>query len=446
MTKNNYYVLDTSALLFDPFCLTYFSNNYVVITTSVIEELDKHKERIDEVGNNARSINRALYKFKEQGDLTTGVKDKKSGTTIMLLPEDLDDIPESLDRGKADNRILGVCFGLLRNKKIKLNQIHLVTNDLNFALKSEMYGIDSIEFKPAEKYQLTGYVGYREIIDGDLDISNLYELGKIDTPSLLNAIENEYFIFKNSSTKQSIRCVNRNNQLIKLDNIKYKCYGIKPLNNEQAFAMDLLLNPDIKLVTLTGTAGTGKTLLSVAAGLYQSLEKNKTYERLIISRSLVLLSGRDKLGFLKGTIRDKLDPYLLPLKDAVDQVMGESNNVFEYLTASLTDDRVNKSKPKIEIEPLIYIRGRSLRNAFFVIDESQNLTTSEIKTILSRAGENCKIVLLGDVTQVDNCYLNKESNGLAQTVEKFKGSKIAGHIYLREGLRSPLATEVANRL
>ena len=226
--------------------------------------------------------------------------------------------------------------------------------------------------------------------------------------------------------------------------------NFKPLNNEQKFAIDLLLDPKIKLVTLTGLAGSGKTLISVAAGLAQTLEHPQEYDRLVISRSLVLLSGKDKLGFLKGGVQEKLAPYLLPLKDAIDQLMPDSD-AFDYLTATNFNDpdsngSSSKSKPKIEIEPLQYIRGRSLRDVYFIIDESQNLTLNEVKTIVSRAGEGTKIILLGDLHQIDNPYISKSTNGLAQVIERFKDSKIAGHISLREGVRSALATEAAEKL
>ena len=447
MTKNHYYILDTSALLFDPSSLTYFKNNYVVIPAAVIEELDKHKERMDEVGSNARSVNRALYKLKDLGKLTIGVKDKDSSVTIILMDGDLEDIPASLDKSKADNRILGICFSIIKTKKIDNNKVHLITNDLNLGLKAQIYGIDSNEFKPEEKYQITDYIGYREIDDTDItSIDSIYANGKIIIPKKFNAIENEYFLIKNHISKQSVRCVHKDGFLHKINSDKQKCYNIKPLNNEQVYAMDLLLNPDIKIVSLTGLSGSGKTLISVAAGLAQCLEKSKNYDRLIISRSLVLLSGRDKLGFLKGSLREKLDPYMLPLKDAIDQVVGENSGAFEYLTATTFDNVQRSNKPKIEVEPLQYIRGRSLKNAFFIVDEAQNLTINEVKAITTRMGDNAKLILLGDTDQVDNPYLSRSTNGLSQVIEKFKGSKLAGHIYLKEGVRSQLSKEAAERL
>lgn len=447
--KNNYFILDTSALLFDPNSLTYFKDNYVHIPVSVIQELDKHKDRLDNVGQNARQVNRKLHDFKKLGKLSKGVKDPDSGVTVKLVPDGQDNIPNSLDKAQPDNRILGVCFDLLAKNKKLLNKVHLVTNDLNLGLKAEAFGIDNFEFQPENVYRSTNYVGHREVEEAeDLVINEMYKKDKYPCPERLKAINNEFFLIKNPSTKQSIRCIHREKFLYKLGK-EIKCYDLKPLNNEQFYALHLLLDPDIKLVTLTGTAGGGKTICAMAAALIQSIEKNSIYEKLMISRSLVLLSGKDKLGFLKGGLEDKLRPYVLPLRDALEQVLGDESGVnssWEYLTGTGTTLGNKPIKPKIEIEPLLYIRGRSLRNVIFICEESQNLTVGELKAIISRMGENSKIILLGDCEQVDSLYLSKHTNGLAQVVEKFKGSSIAGHITLEEGVRSELASQAAERL
>lgn len=447
--KNGHYVIDTSSLLFDPSALTYFSGGHVFIPVSVLQELDNHKDRFDEVGSNARTVNRILYDLKKLGDLNKGVKCPDSDVTVHIVPEVLEDIPDSLSKDSADNRILSVCITLSTDEELK-DKVHLVSNDFNLGLKAEAYGIKNFAFQPEGKYVKSEYKGYREIEEtNDLLIDDLYSKRGIVCPKWLKPHENEYFIVKNPVTRKSAMCVYQDKILKLIDN-KVTCMGITPLNSEQLFALDLLLNPQIKLVTLTGLAGSGKTLLSIAAGLAQCTGLEGEYDRMMISRSLVLLSGKDKLGFLKGGIKEKLEPYLLPLKDAIDQVMGEDNLAFEYLTGSINDgssDKVhNKKQPKIEIEPLQYIRGRSLRNVFFIIDEAQNLTLSEVKTIISRAGENAKIILLGDIRQIDNPYLNAYNNGIAQVIERFKDSKIAGHIALREGVRSDLATEAAEKL
>lgn len=418
----------------------------MVIPISVIQELDRHKDRDDQVGYNARSVNRKLYELKRKGDLSRGVLDEESGVTVKIIKEVVEDLPPSLDRNLADDRILSVCFTLKKSRKIA-NRVYLITNDLNLGLKATPYGIKSFEFEPKEKYVSSNYFGYRELEETEeLLIDKIYESGQLAFPKNLNAVENEFFLIKNSITNKSVRCIYREGKLVKLEK-ESRIRNIKELNNEQFYAMNLLMDPKIKLVTLTGVAGTGKTLLSIAAALDQTINSNPKYDRIVLSRSLVLMSGRDKLGFLKGSLREKLDPYLLPLKDAIDQVLGKESDSFDYLTATTVGlDESKKQKPKIEIEPLQYIRGRSLRNVIFIVDEAQNLTLSEIKTIVSRMGEGSKIILLGDVDQIDNPYVGRQTNGLTQLVEKFKGCKIAGHITLTRGVRSELASEAALRL
>lgn len=443
--KKNYYVLDTSSLLFDPASLTHFSGHNVIIPVSVLQELDKHKDRLDEVGSNARTVNRKLYELKKFGNLYDGVEEPDSKVFIKIAQEVITDVPHSLDASENDNKILSVCLTLSKIKNRK-NRIYLVTNDLNLGLKSEAYEIKSLEFKPEEKYKKTEYCGYREVEEADdLIINDLYTSKQIICPIRLDAIENEYFIIKNKISNKSALAIYKRGNLNLFETPH--CYSnIKPLNVEQKFAMDLLLNPDIKLVTLTGCAGTGKTILSIAAGLYQCIEpRNKKYEKLMLSRSLTVLSGKDRIGFLKGDLKNKLEPFLLGYKDAIDQVIGQDSQGFEYLTASM-DNNKKGFTPKIEIEPLSYIRGRSLRDSYFIIDEGQNTTISELKTIISRAAEGCKIVILGDIMQIDSPYLSKYTNGLSQVVERFKGSNIAGHITLKEGVRSQLSAEAAERL
>lgn len=445
--KKHFFVIDTSSLLFDPSSLGYFKGNTLIIPVSVIQELDKHKDRPDQVGNHARLINRHLHALKKLGRLDKGVLDPETSVTIKIMHEDPADVPTSLDKNSADDRILSVCFTLIKDKK-KANKVHLVTNDINLSLKAAAYSIDSFEFEPEDFYSTSDYLGYSLLEESiDLNIDDIYKQKGTILPKDIKLEENECVLIKNPNNKKSVRCIHKSG-LLRLIEPKLRCCNITPLNNEQAFAMHILLDPSIKLITLTGTAGTGKSIVTAAAGLSQTIEpRSAIYERIMISRSLVLLSGKDKLGFLKGSLKEKLDPYILPLKDAIDQAIGEKSGGFEYLTLSSTDMETNQTrKPKIEIEPLQYIRGRSLRKAFFIVDEAQNLTLSEIKTIVSRIGEDSKIVLLGDLDQIDNAYLSRQNNGLAQVIERFKGSKIAAHITLEEGVRSELASEAAERL
>jgi PhoH-like ATPase len=440
--KGHYFVIDTSALLFDPTSLFYFTDGTVVLPVSVIQELDRHKDRLDHIGSIARQINRQLYDLKKLGSLNEGIKCEKSLVTIKVVAENLEDVPSSLDKSMADDRILSVCFTLLKNNKNK-KKVHLVTNDLNLSIKASAYGIDNFDFQPESKYSETSYKGYREIkYTEELDIQSLFTEGTLKLPNSYNMIENEFVSLRYREDQDTTNGVYKQGLLhIVKDGNPLRGYKIRPLNKEQSYALNLLLDPSIKIITLTGPAGTGKTLLAAAAGLYQSIEPDhKVYEKLILSRSLVVLSGKDKLGFLPGSIKEKLDPYLIPLRDAIDFIIGEKAGALDYLTATSTGHNMSTSnKPKVEIEPLQYIKGRTLRSAFFIVDEAQNLSLNEVKTIISRTDQNSKIVLLGDIDQIDNPYLNKINNGLMQVIERFKGSTLFGHIHLEDSIRSDLA-------
>ena len=447
--KGHHFVIDTSALLFDPGSLTYFKNSTVHLPVSVIQELDKHKDRLDHIGAIARSVNRKLYNFKKLGSLSTGVKCEATGVTIKVVQEVLSDVPSSLDKNLPDDRILSVCLTLSKNST-KKNKVHLITNDLNLSLKADAYNIDSFEFQPESKYLESTYTGFKDITweDNSAEIQEFYETKKVVLPNNLEMESNEFLRVRDTKGNVIIKAVHCDGKLYPLDEKILKFYKIKPLNDEQLFAMQLLINPKVKIVTLTGGAGTGKTILSAAAGLYQSIEpEHRNYEKLILSRSLVVLSGKDKMGFLPGTIKEKLDPYLIPLRDAIDFILGDQSNALEYLTASATNPNFGgKGKPRVEIEPLQYIKGRTLRSSFFIVDEAQNLTINELKTIVSRIDSFSKIILLGDSDQIDNPYLNRTNNGLSQVIEKFKGSPLYGHITLQEGIRSDLATLAAKLL
>lgn len=433
--KTSIYVLDTSALLQDPSCLTHYKDSTVIIPVTVLGELDKQKNRMDAVGKNARQIPRILAKYKSKGNFLKGVLVSDCNVTIKFCIEDLNQVPESLDRSKPDDRILSAC---LMYKQDSCNKVSLITNDLYLSLKAEVYGISAVEYRGPDLLSVFEYKGYRTINESrNLTIDELYAEGRITAPKNYKLHENEYCLIKNKAkSNQSAVCIYTKGDLV-LINSKISCSKIRPLNLEQTYIMDLLFNPEISLITITGKSGSGKTLVSVAAGLEQVIGKDPTYKKLVVSRSLEVLSGKDKIGFLKGGLDEKLAPFILPLRDAVDRVIGEDRHGFDYL---------QKDSKKLEIEPLQYIRGRSITNTFFIVDEVQNLTKSDVKTIITRMGEGSKIVLLGDLDQIDNSYVTKTTNGLAQVIEKFKNSSLAGHIELEKGVRSPLATEASNLL
>jgi PhoH-like ATPase len=433
--KQKVYVFDTSALLQDPSSITQYSKCIVVLPVTVLAELDKHKTRMDAVGRNARQIPRILKKYKEKGSLVSGIKIPEQEVTIEFYKEDLANFPEFLDKDKPDDRILSTC---LAYKERPNSAVHLVTNDMYLSLKAEVYGISTFEVVESNLLNVFEYKGHRCLQETkSLCIDTIYKEGQIVAPKNYKFCENEFCLIQNKAkSKQSVRCRYKNG-ILHLVDPKIACSKLRPLNNEQAYIMDLLLDPSISLVTITGSSGTGKTLSAVACGLEQVIGKDPMYKKLVISRSLELLSGRDKLGYLKGGLEEKLAPFILPLRDAVDFILGEDRHGFEYL---------QKDAKKLEIEPLQYIRGRSITNTFFIVDEVQNLSRSDVKTIITRIGDGSKIVLLGDLDQIDNSYLTRSTNGLAQVVERFKNSPLSGHIELDHGVRSPLATEAASLL
>jgi PhoH-like ATPase len=404
--------------------------------------LDKLKDKYlgSTEGVNVRQASKKLEWFTEQaGDITKGIKDPKTQVTVKFIAEDPKDLPIPLDSSVPDDRILSVCMQL--KEEFPKKKVILVTNDILFGLKAAMYKISTSKYQQ-NLLKFSDYLGYRsEPINETtkLTVNSIYTNKKegVKVRKTLKLQENEYCIVKGSG---SARCRHNDGRIYPIDT-NIRAGKIKPLNNPQAYAIDLLMDPDVKLVTLTGKAGSGKTLLSIACGLEQVLHSG-VYKKLIVSRSLTVMGGKDKLGFLPGDLKSKLDPYVMPLKDAIDFVMGDENQVLEHLS----DVSNPKVKPLIEIEPLQYIRGRNIRNAFMVVDEAQNLTVQDVKTIVTRIGEDSKIILLGDIDQIDNFYLSRTSNGLSQTIEKFKDSKLAGHIQLLDGVRSTIATEAADRL
>ena len=437
--KGNFYVLDTSALLSDSSSITHYTDNTVVIPISVLGELDKHKDRMDEVGKNARDVHKFLFGLKDKGNITKGILHKKSKVTIRFIVEDLNDVPDSLKKDDPDDRILSTCFTLQKEiKDPKKQKVYFVSNDYNLSLKAAGYGIDTLDFRESAPKKLFSYKGHRELDQTrSLSINKIYKEGLIKAPKTYKFNENEYcLISSKTSSKQSVRC-KYSKGVLSLVPTNSRASGIMPMNNEQSYAMDLLMDPNISLVTLSGKAGCGKTLISVACGLEQTIGRKPVYNKLIISRSLEPLSGKDRIGFLKGSLDEKLAPYILPLKDAIDQCLGGKEDGFDYLKEF---DR------RIEIEPLQYIRGRSIPGVFFIVDEAQNLTKQQIKAIITRMGEGSKIILLGDLDQIDNFYVTKYSNGLAQTIDRFKSSTLAGHVELAKGVRSALATEAADKL
>ncbi len=438
---NKYYVLDTNVLLHDPQALFKFEENDVVVPITVIEEIDRFKKELSETGRNARHVSRYLDSLRKKSHLLEGVKIDSGGTLrVMLYTEDsLKRLPPELADDRGDNRILAVALDL---KATGDKGVVFVTKDTNLRIKADALGLTAEDYE-SDKVSIDElYSGQAEVMVDKETVDRFYSEGAIDLK------DGDYFpnqcLTLVDSANPSHTALGRYDAamgrvlpLIKVP--KEGAWGIHPRNREQQFAIDLLLNDDIQLVTLVGKAGTGKTLLAIAAGLLKSADDG-SYNRLLVSRPVFPL-GKD-LGFLPGDIEEKLAPWMQPIFDNVELLLG-----------SVDEQGKRKRGYKelvelglLEIEALTYIRGRSIPMQFLIVDESQNLTPHEIKTIITRAGEGTKIVLTGDPYQIDNPYVDSSSNGLTYVVEKFKGQAIAGHIILSKGERSCLAELAANLL
>lgn len=433
------YVLDTNVLLHDPQALFKFTDNNLIIPITVIEEIDRFKKDLNETGRNARHVSRTLDGLRQKGHLTTGVELESGGHLRVVLhsKEAMDRLPPELIDDRGDNRILAVAMDL---KKAGESPV-FVTKDTNLRIKADALGLIAEDYS-SDKVEVDDlYSGYAEVMVDKEQVDKFFEDGYID---LDGDFQPNQFLTLTDSSNPSHTALGRYNQtmrrvvaLIRLP--KEGIWGIHSRNREQQFALDLLMNDDIQLVSLVGKAGTGKTLLAIAVGLHKSADEG-CYSRLLVSRPVFPL-GKD-LGFLPGDIEEKLAPWMQPIFDNVELLLG-------------TVDEQGKRKRGykelvdlglLEIEALTYIRGRSIPKQYLIVDEAQNLTPHEIKTIVTRAGEGTKVVLTGDPYQIDNPYVDASSNGLTYAVEKFKGQEIAGHVTLDKGERSMLAELAANLL
>ena len=426
------YILDTNVLIHDPMSFTKFDDNIVVVPISVIEELDTFKSVADERGKAARIVSRRLDEMRKTGKLNAGVKMENGGTLIVDLDHE-QVLPKEFLLQQMDNRILNAA--LWYNKK-KHNAI-LVTKDINLRLKAEAVGVH------AEDYE-SGKVKVDEIYPGlvtlekSADFVDKFYKDKTAKNTDSDLVANEFVIFKaKEDPKKSAmgRVSPADTSVIKMLSPETSPWGIRPLNKEQRCAMDLLLDENVKLVTMIGSAGTGKTLMSLACGLQKAVEES-VYRRLIICRPIVPV-GKD-IGFIPGTKEEKLSTWMGAIYDNLEFIMDKRHQddamqKFEYLLQN----------GKIEIASVTHIRGRSLPKQYMIVDDAQNLTPHEIKTILSRAGEGTKVVVTGDPYQIDNPYLDIASNGLMYIVDRFKGQKLYGHLTFTKTERSELAGLVA---
>jgi PhoH-like ATPase len=427
-TKRKIFVVDTSVLLYDKNSIHSFPGNDVIIPLIVLDELDRFKDKPGLIGENARHINRFLDGLRnEQGDLSKGVE-LSDNQTLRVDIEPVDDVPAGLDIKSADNRIIGQAVKL--SKENPDQSVIVVTKDINFRVKCDALGIYAEDYykDTVKKESLPDEI--QEVSVPDSVIDSLHKNKKVKLGSVSEKIAvfpNQPLILRGeTSANKSALGIASGNQIYKPNVTMNPVVKIEPRNKEQSFALHMMLDPSITLVTLTGIAGSGKTFLSLMAGLSGVYEKN--YKRIVITRPIQPV-GRD-LGYLPGDLNDKMSVWIKPIVDNFREGMTEDATYFDMM----------QSRGEIEIAPLPYIRGRTFNDSFLIVDEAQNATIHELKTIITRVGQNSKIILLGDIDQVDTPYLDTCSNGLSITVNKFRDQDIAGHIRLPKGERSDLAT------
>lgn len=432
------YVLDTNVLLSDFNALYAFKSNDVVIPLKVLEEIDKHKKRQDGVGANARQVIRELDKLREKGSLAEGVKlGGKKGTLRVKNFGDYK-LPNDMNMEDPDNQILATVFNVVYGSD-RAEKVTLVSQDINVRVKADALGLLAEDYTTNQIVERAEevYTGFAQHLVDDALIDRFYAGEKLSLEEKdIKLHPNQYvMLVSNANEKKTAlaKFKNYNHPLSKVKEYKEGIWDVRPKNKEQQFAFDLLMDQDVKIVSLVGRAGCGKTLIALAAGLKQILD-DRTYKKLIVSRPVQPM-GRD-IGFLPGTLEEKMMPWIAPIQDNLEFLMGDDKEHMKLLQEQGT----------IEIEALTFIRGRSISNAFIIIDEAQNLTMHELKTIITRVGEGTKIILTGDIDQIDSAFLDATNNGLTYAVEKFKPYELAGHVSLLKGERSAVASLAAQVL
>jgi PhoH-like ATPase len=433
------FVLDTSVILYDHNAVKNFDEHDVAIPITVLEELDNFKKGNDIINFEAREFIRFLDKL--SGEYTLNNWIPLNGPTngkfrVLMNEKSLQDAEKIFGERKADHRILNAALAL--QKEMPDRKVVLVTKDVNLRLKAKSLSLPAEDYETGKIKDLEGLYTGRSIIEGVKPevIDTLYHEGFIEWKKVFKnkPFANHYYILKNSKTSVLSFYNPVEDRLDKVE--KKSCYGIKPRNAEQAFALHAILNTNIPLVTIQGVAGTGKTLLALAA----AMEQKANFRQIYLARPIVPLSNKD-IGYLPGDVKSKINPYMEPLWDNLKLIQNqfdEKDKEHHKIT-----DMVNQEK--LVVTPLAYIRGRSLSNIIFIVDEAQNLTPHEVKTIITRAGEKSKIVFTGDIYQIDTPYLDSQSNGLSYMIDKVKNHPLYAHITLEKGERSELAN-LANEL
>jgi PhoH-like ATPase len=424
------FVLDTNVLLHNADALKVFADNEVVLPIDVIEELDIFKKDSDEKGRNARAAIRMLDELRERGNLGEGVLLENAGLLRIIVHPD---VKGPLSPEERDNKILMTAYSLQQ----KGNQVIFVSKDINARVKADALGIKAVDFEKQKVDIERLYIGWKELLVSKKDIDTFHDKKFLEIND--NEIfSNQYILLKDEADEKHTALARysfKEKGAVPLRPDINEVWGIRPRNKEQAMAFDLLMNDNIKLVTLVGKAGTGKTLLALAAGLKKTVDEH-VYKRVLVSRPVIPM-GKD-IGYLPGTKEEKLVNWMQPIYDNLEYILTvrkRKESIEDLIDSDL-----------LQLEALTYMRGRSIPNQFIIIDEAQNLTPHEIKTVVSRAGNHTKMVLTGDPYQIDNPYLDSSSNGLTYAVEKMKGQGMFGHAMLTKNERSELASLAAELL
>jgi PhoH-like ATPase len=431
------YILDTSVYLTDANSIKEFKKNDIIIPLKVLEEIDKHKTRQDGVGAQARQIIRILDELRTKGSLQKGVRIEKGKGLIYTKGYNIEYLPEGFDPKHPDNQI--ICVALTEKRENPKKKVIVVSRDINMRVKCDAIGIECEEYVASKVVKDSSelYTGLKQILVDEEIVDQFYAKKDVFVEKEEHNLHPNQFVMLVSSSNEKktalARFLSHSMPLKHIFDSKGHEWLIKPRNKEQRFSIDLLMNPDVPVVTLIGKAGSGKTLAAISAGMEQVLNTER-YKTLVVSRPVQPL-GKD-IGFLPGSMEEKMRPWLAPIRDNLQYLMGNDKILMEeYLSNGL-----------IEVEALTYIRGRSISDAYIIIDEAQNLSRHELKTIITRVGENTKIVLTGDIEQIDNAYIDETTNGLTYAVESFKETELAGHITLQKGERSKVASLAARIL
>lgn len=427
------FVLDTSVLLYDYDAVKNFQQNDIAIPITVLEELDTFKKGNDVINLHAREFIRYLDKISDKNMLQQWIPlNGRTHGKLRVLKDESSEVDASMVFGnqKNDHRILNSTLKLMEDEPDK--KIILVSKDINLRIKARALSIEAEDYETVQVQDIDHlYKGKTEVKYDDAEVINrLYKEGKLDPVEVTKTkpTSNHFFILKNHSSS-ALGYYNSKSELIEPVN-RMAAYGVKPKNAEQTFALQAILNPENLLVTITGAAGTGKTLLALAG----ALEQRREFQQIYLARPIVPLSNKD-IGYLPGDVKSKIDPYMQPLWDNLTFIKNqfkESSKPYQKI-----DEMVETEK--LRIVPLAYIRGRSLSNVIFIVDEAQNLTPHEVKTIITRAGENTKVIFTGDIFQIDTPYLDTQSNGLSYLVDRMHDNDLYAHINLEKGERSELA-------